>query len=43
MSFTFTNGNAGTMTYSIDGVQVTKQIQRQVFSVPEDTVRVVTR
>jgi hypothetical protein len=35
MSFTFTNGNAGTMTYTVDGVQVVKQIQRQVFSTPK--------
>jgi lysyl endopeptidase len=32
MSFTFTNGNAGTMTYSFNGVAVTKAIQRQVFA-----------
>jgi hypothetical protein len=32
MSFNFTNGNAGTMTYTVDGVSVTKQIQRQVFA-----------
>ncbi len=31
MTFNFTDGNAGTLTYSVDGVQVTKQIQRQVF------------
>jgi hypothetical protein len=30
MSFTFTNGNAGTLTYSVNGVTVTKSIQRQV-------------
>jgi hypothetical protein len=34
MSFTFTNGNAGTMTYVVNGITVTKQIQRQVFSAP---------
>jgi lysyl endopeptidase len=34
MSFSFSGGNAGTMTYSVDGVSVTKQIQRQVFSEP---------
>jgi lysyl endopeptidase len=34
MSFNFTSGNAGTLTYSVNGVQVTKQIQRQVFSSP---------
>ena len=31
MTFSFTNGNAGTMTYSVNGVSVTKSIQRQVF------------
>jgi hypothetical protein len=35
MSFTFTDGNSGTMTYTVDGVQVVKQITRQVFSVPK--------
>ncbi len=34
MTFTFTNGNAGTMTYTIDGVPVTKQIKRQTFGIP---------
>ena len=34
MSFNFSSGNAGTLTYSVNGVQVTKQIQRQVFSSP---------
>ena len=34
MTFAFTDGNAATMTYSVDGVSVTKQIQRQVFAVP---------
>jgi hypothetical protein len=34
MSFNFTSGNAGTLAYSVNGVQVTKQIQRQVFSSP---------
>ncbi len=28
MTFAFTNGNAGTMTYTVDGVSVTKSIQR---------------
>ena len=32
MSFVFTNGNAGTITYSFNGVTVTKAIQRQVFA-----------
>jgi hypothetical protein len=31
MSFAFTNGNAGTMTYTYNGTTVTKSIQRQVF------------
>jgi len=31
MTFDFSNGNAGTLTYSVDGVTVTKAIQRQVF------------
>jgi hypothetical protein len=31
MSFTFTDGNTGTLTYSVGGVTVTKSIQRQVF------------
>ena len=35
MSFNFTDGNTGTMTYNVGGVQVTKSIQRQVFSVPK--------
>ena len=35
MSLVFTDGNTGTMTYTIDGVQVVKQIQRQVFSTPK--------
>lgn len=35
MSFTFTDGNTGTMTYTVNGVQVTKSIQRQVFSNPK--------
>ena len=34
MSFLFSNGNSGTMTYNVNGVQVTKAIQRQVFSTP---------
>jgi len=35
MSLVFTDGNTGTMTYTVDGVQVVKQIQRQVFSTPK--------
>jgi len=31
MSFRVTNGNSATMTYTVDGVTVVKQIQRQVF------------
>jgi len=31
MSFVFQNGNAGTLTYSVNGVSVTKSIQRQRF------------
>jgi lysyl endopeptidase len=31
MTFTFTDGNTGTLTYSIGGVSVTKSIQRMVF------------
>jgi hypothetical protein len=34
MTVTFSNGNAGTLTYTVDGVSVTKQITRQVFSAP---------
>ena len=35
MSFSFANGNSGFMTYTVDGVSVTKQITRQVFSIPK--------
>ena len=31
MSVSFTQANAGTLTYSVNGVSVTKNIQRQVF------------
>ena len=31
----FTDGNAATLTYTFSGVSVTKQIQRQVFSMPK--------
>ncbi len=34
MTFAFSSGNAGTLTYSVNGVTVTKSIQRQVFSSP---------
>jgi hypothetical protein len=32
MTLDFTTGNAATLTYSIDGVSVSKPIERQVFS-----------
>ncbi len=32
MSFSFTDGNDGTLTYSVDGVTVTKAIQRETFA-----------
>ena len=32
MSLDFSDGNAGTVTYSIDGITVTKSIERQVFA-----------
>jgi hypothetical protein len=32
MTFEFTNGNAGTLTYSVNGVQVVKPIKRFVFA-----------
>jgi hypothetical protein len=34
MSFDFTHGNQATLTYTVDGVSVTKAITRQVFSSP---------
>ena len=34
MTFAFQSGNAGTLTYSIDGVSVSKAIQRLVFATP---------
>ena len=34
MTLGFANGNSGTLSYSVNGVQVTKSIQRQVFSSP---------
>lgn len=35
MSFSFAGGNAATLTYTVDGVSVTKQIQRNVFGMPK--------
>jgi hypothetical protein len=35
MTFAFTDGDSGTLTYTIDGVPVTKTIHRQVFSTPK--------
>jgi len=35
MSLAFTHGNQATLTYTVNGVSVTKQIQRQVFSSPK--------
>jgi hypothetical protein len=34
MSFSFTDGNNGTLTYTYNGAPVTKQITRQLFSSP---------
>jgi hypothetical protein len=34
MAFAFTSGNAGTLSYSVNGASVTKAIQREVFSSP---------
>ena len=34
MTLSFANGNSGTLTYTVNGVQVVKSIQRQVFSTP---------
>ena len=34
MQFRFTNGVTGTLTYSVDGINVTKSITRQLFSSP---------
>ena len=34
MTVSFSGGNAATLTYTVDGVAVTKQITRQVFGVP---------
>ena len=35
MSVDFTNGNSATLTYTVDGVSVTKTITHQVFSSPK--------
>ena len=35
MTFSFNGGNAATLTYSVDGTSVTKQVERQVFSNPK--------
>ena len=34
MTFNFTNGGTGTLNYGIDGVQVSKSIQRETFASP---------
>ena len=34
MQFRFTNGENATLTYSVNGINVTKQIVRQVFGSP---------
>jgi hypothetical protein len=34
MAFSFPSGNSGTLSYSVNGVPVTKAIQRQAFSSP---------
>jgi hypothetical protein len=34
MQFRFTSGMSGTLTYSVDGINVTKSITRQAFSSP---------
>ena len=34
MTFNFSSGNTGTLTYTVNGVSVTKNIQREVFSSP---------
>jgi hypothetical protein len=34
MTFTFTDGETGTVTYSVNGVQVSKSIRRTVFANP---------
>jgi len=37
-SFTFTNGNAGTFAYTVNGVSQTKSITRQLFAPPAATI-----
>ncbi len=34
MQVEFTDGNSATLSYSVDGIEVRKQIIRQVFAVP---------
>jgi hypothetical protein len=34
MTFGFVNGNAATMSYTVDGLTRAKQITRQVFAAP---------
>jgi len=34
MTFAFSSGNAGTLTYTVNGILVTKSIQRETFSSP---------
>ena len=34
MTFNFVAGNSGTLTYTVDGIEVTKSIERQTFSAP---------
>jgi hypothetical protein len=35
MTFTFTDGNHGTLSYTVNGIQVVKQITRTVFANPQ--------
>ena len=37
-TFTFANGLAGTFSYSVNGVQQTKQIGRYLFAPPAGTL-----
>ena len=34
MTFSFSSGNTGTLTYTVNGIAVTKSIQREVFASP---------
>ena len=34
MTVSFSGGNAATLSYTVNGVAVTKQITRQVFGIP---------